>query len=268
MKLNNKGFSLVELLVVITILTIISVVAYQNFWWATDKAIASRKINDIWTIETALQQFKVDNGYYPMPLEYSPTNLWWYTWGTNKAYASNTITVAYNNAEITGLTNTWNIKWGWIVYWTWTQTADQIWAKWVIWLWDKFSKKYLSKDLYDPELWDISLTTEAKKMIEYGIWRYVYAIYAQPKLPASWNISKATWSYYNIATTLKKKTWEWYESYIAWDYDNNSCNTPTNCAETLIWDGNNFIVNKQEWNWSATTSSGQWIPYPITDFAN
>jgi len=29
--LNNKGFSLVELLVVITILAIISVVAYQNF---------------------------------------------------------------------------------------------------------------------------------------------------------------------------------------------------------------------------------------------
>jgi prepilin-type N-terminal cleavage/methylation domain-containing protein len=30
-KFNNKGFSLVELLVVITILAIISVVAYQNF---------------------------------------------------------------------------------------------------------------------------------------------------------------------------------------------------------------------------------------------
>jgi prepilin-type N-terminal cleavage/methylation domain-containing protein len=31
MKKNNYGFSLVELLVVITILAIISVVAYQNF---------------------------------------------------------------------------------------------------------------------------------------------------------------------------------------------------------------------------------------------
>jgi prepilin-type N-terminal cleavage/methylation domain-containing protein len=30
-KLNREGFSLVELLVVITILAIISVVAYQNF---------------------------------------------------------------------------------------------------------------------------------------------------------------------------------------------------------------------------------------------
>jgi prepilin-type N-terminal cleavage/methylation domain-containing protein len=38
--LTNKGFTLVELLVVITILAIISVVAYQSFGGATDKAIS------------------------------------------------------------------------------------------------------------------------------------------------------------------------------------------------------------------------------------
>ena len=47
-KINNKSwFTLVELLVVITILTIISVVAYQNFGGATDKAVAWRKVNDV-----------------------------------------------------------------------------------------------------------------------------------------------------------------------------------------------------------------------------
>jgi prepilin-type N-terminal cleavage/methylation domain-containing protein len=38
--LKNKAFTLVELLVVITILAIISVVAYQNFGGAVDKAVA------------------------------------------------------------------------------------------------------------------------------------------------------------------------------------------------------------------------------------
>lgn len=269
---NNKGFSLVELLVVITILAIISVVAYQNFGWATDKAIASRKINDIWTIETALQQFKVDNNYYPMPLDYSNTNLWWYSGATAtsswKAYASNTIKVEYDNVAVKSLTWITEIKWGWVVYWTWTNAWKQIWAKWVIWIWENFSKKYLSKDLYDPELWDIVLTWDGnKKMFEYWIGRYVYWVYAQPKVPSTWNITKTSWSYYNIAITLKKKSWEWYESYVAWDFDNNSCIDSNACPKTLIWDGETYIENWKEGLWNATTESNQWIPYPITDFA-
>lgn len=271
-KINNKGFSLVELLVVITILAIISVVAYQNFWGATDKAITSRKINDIWTIETALQQYKVDNNYYPMPLEYSTTNLWWYSWATAtsswKAYPSNTLKVDYDDQAIKALTGITNIKWGGVVYWTGWNIWKQIWAKWVIWLGENFSKKYLSKDLYDPELWDIVLTWDSnKKMIEYGIGRYVYAIYAQPKNYDTWNLRKTSGSYYNIAITLKKKSWEWYESYIAWDYDNYSCTTPEDCPETLIWDGEAFLKNWAPGLANSTIESNQWIPYPITDFA-
>ena len=66
MRKNIKWFTLVELLVVITILAIISVVAYQNFGWATDKANASRKISDVATIETSLQQYFVDNLQYDL----------------------------------------------------------------------------------------------------------------------------------------------------------------------------------------------------------
>ena len=52
MKNSKKWFTLVELLVVITILAIISVVAYQSFSWATDKANASRKLQDVTTIDS------------------------------------------------------------------------------------------------------------------------------------------------------------------------------------------------------------------------
>lgn len=56
----------------------------KNFGWATDKAIASRKKTDISTIETALQQFKSEKNYYPMPQDYNWTsNFWGYnSWAT------------------------------------------------------------------------------------------------------------------------------------------------------------------------------------------
>ncbi|MDR0772479.1 MAG: type II secretion system GspH family protein [Candidatus Peribacteria bacterium] len=72
----NKAFTLVELLVVITILAIISVVAYQSFGGATSKAISARKISDVATIESSLLQYKVDKNFYPKVDMYSATNMW------------------------------------------------------------------------------------------------------------------------------------------------------------------------------------------------
>ena len=101
MKLTqNKAFTLVELLVVITILAIISVVAYQNFGGAINKAVSGRKINDISTIETSLQQYYVDNNYYPPTDVYdATTNLWGYS-SSIEAKPSNMITVTYDGQEI------------------------------------------------------------------------------------------------------------------------------------------------------------------------
>lgn len=270
-KLNSKGFSLVELLVVITILAIISVVAYQNFGWATDKAISGRKVNDIWTIETALQQFKADNNYYPMPVAYdATTNLWWYTWAVT-ATPSNTIKVTYNWKEIASIVSA---AWGWRVYWTWlTNSWNQVWAKWVMWYTTDFTKKYLSKDLYDPEIWDVKIWANAK-MIDSWIGRYVYWIYAQPKIPANWNRQWTSWAYYNIATSIKKKDTESYESYIVWDYDKNSCEVSTDCPESLIWTASwmtspTSLANKSVQDLNKTTlDTNQWIPYPVKDFSN
>jgi general secretion pathway protein G len=94
-KLTNKAFTLVELLVVITILAIISVVAYQNFGSAVGKAISGRKISDVTTIETSLQQYKADNNFYPMVDEHSSTNIWGYKKDVT-AIQSNKIKVEMN----------------------------------------------------------------------------------------------------------------------------------------------------------------------------
>jgi len=252
---KNKAFTLVELLVVITILAIISVVAYQNFWWAVDKAISGRKISDVSTIETSLQQYRSSNNYYPPVWEYDAnTNMWWYTWSW-VASKSNPITVIYDGQEIWSLVS-WT--WWWIVYWSW---AVQIWAKWTIWKVDLW--KFLSKDLYDPEVWDLKINSWWT-MIDKWIWRYVYAVYKK----SYWWPNNQSWSNYNIAFTIKKE-WEeeWYVTKIVWDYDKTNYSVPADYPDTLIWpwDTVNNLIDWEEQDWPSNTND-YWVPYAVNDF--
>jgi len=262
MKNIKKAFTLVELLVVITILAIISVVAYQNFGWAVDKANAWRKISDVSTIETALQQYKADKNYYPPVDEYSDNNLWWYSW-TTTAQPSNTIKVIYNDQEINKILKN-NTKWGWKIFGSWTLSSTQIWSKWTIsqnTLW----KRYLTKDLYDPELWDIVEKSTNEKFIKKWIWRYVYAIYKK------WT-ANTRWNDYNIAYTIKKENSDKYITKISGSYDEKSCyEDKANCPKTLIGSWTVFLEDWDEQILNGgvidTTIPNQWIPYPVTDFS-
>ncbi len=65
----KKGFSLVELLVVITIIAILSVVAYTAVGGQTTKAKNSRRMQDLTTIQTALEIFFAEKGKYPDMLD-------------------------------------------------------------------------------------------------------------------------------------------------------------------------------------------------------
>lgn len=268
---KNKAFTLVELLVVITILAIISVVAYQNFGWAVDKAVSGRKISDVSTIESSLQQYKADNNFYPMVWELSNNNVWWYT-GTVNAETSNTIIASYIAWSEAIDTVTWNGGWK-VMY---TNGTQQIWAKWTI-SQNELTKRYLSKDLADPEISEIKTT--AWTLIDKWIWRYVYAVYKKPTW-TDWAWVNKKWTYYNIAYTIKK---DWTDSYITkivWDFDKESCFTNNSiCPNSLIWSGiwtsTGYLENNQElWIdllWSQLTnywanSNNQWIPYPVSDF--
>ena len=251
MKKNNKlWFTLVELLVVITILAIISVVAYQNFGWAVDKAVSGRKISDVSTIETALQQYKTDKNEYPTVDIYTwSVNLWWYK-SSDNALKTNTVKVQKNGDAIDWVLID-DCKWWWKVMWIDAFSLTQIWAKGTI-SQEKLWKQYLSKDLYDPELWDIKVWTWT--MINYWLWRYIYAVY---KNSTNWSSNNLTWNAYNMAYTIRK---DWSDSYvtkIVWDYDEKSCfNNSPNCPATLIWSWNDVLND-----WDET-----WIPYPVTDF--
>lgn len=66
----KKGFSLVELLVVITIMAILSVVAYQAFGGQTASARNARRTQDLSSIQSALEIFFIENGNrYPAQLD-------------------------------------------------------------------------------------------------------------------------------------------------------------------------------------------------------
>ena len=267
MNIKQKAFTLVELLVVITILAILSVVAYQSFGWATDKAQNVTKKANIANLKGTLENFYVSEHYYPMPQKKTLNNLWWYD-STLEKSTSNIIKVNYDDQEILSI-QTWatDTYWGWIIFASWS-TTKQIWAKWVIWTIWSFNKKYLKESIYDTQLWDIKLTWETdKKMIDYWIWKYTYAVYARKweahnQAIPSWNIQWNRWTYYELATTLKDIDWEWYKTFLTSNYSKDNFSNISDKVDSLIW----LKQDEKDLN-VATTVAEQWIPYPIDNFA-
>lgn len=256
MKKTLRWFTLVELLVVITILAIISVVAYQNFGGAVDKAVSGRKINDVSTIETALQQFKVDNNFYPATDVYNAsTNMWWYnSWSTSTP--SNTITVTYNGQEVNTIASA---NGGWKIIWVNTYSAKQIGAKWTI-SQATLGKRYLTKDLYDPEVGDVKVGWTAT-MIESWVGRYVYATFKKAPDATDWT-QNYNGTAYNIAFTIKKEWSDTFLTKIVGDYDEESCfDNKNDCPSNLIG-----LEDSSTQTW-ATNISNYGIPYWVTDFA-
>ena len=72
------GFTLVELIVVITILAILWAIAFISFWWQASSARDSNRVADITSISKSLEIFSVKTGYYPDP---SNPFLATYSWG-------------------------------------------------------------------------------------------------------------------------------------------------------------------------------------------
>lgn len=64
---NIKWFTLVELVVVITILAILSAVWFVAYTWQLADSRNAVRISDMWNIKMALKNHKFKNGSYPMP---------------------------------------------------------------------------------------------------------------------------------------------------------------------------------------------------------
>jgi general secretion pathway protein G len=62
---NHRGFTLLEVMVVIVILGILGSIVVPNLMGATDKAKIQKAVSDISNLETALKMYKLDNNNYP-----------------------------------------------------------------------------------------------------------------------------------------------------------------------------------------------------------
>ncbi len=67
--LNNRGFTLIELMVVIVILGILAGLIVPKIMDAPEKAKRSKARMQIESLETALKMYKLDNGVYPPSLQ-------------------------------------------------------------------------------------------------------------------------------------------------------------------------------------------------------
>ena len=65
MRLLTRGFTLVELMVVVTIMAILAAIVYANIGAASPKARDAERQADIRNLQTAIEQFKLKNGRYP-----------------------------------------------------------------------------------------------------------------------------------------------------------------------------------------------------------
>jgi general secretion pathway protein G len=63
--MKNKGFSLVELLVVMTIIMVLTVVGMINYGNANKKSRDAKRKSDLESVRVALEMYRQDNGSYP-----------------------------------------------------------------------------------------------------------------------------------------------------------------------------------------------------------
>ncbi len=78
-KTQNKGFTLVELIVVITILAILWTIAFISLQWYSKDARNSARVSDIKNTEKVLELFALERGKYPVPWNASDVTA---SWGT------------------------------------------------------------------------------------------------------------------------------------------------------------------------------------------
>lgn len=117
-------------------------------------------------------------------------------------------------------------------------------------------KEKLSQDLLDPALKDVKVGG-GQTFSDFGLGRYVYAIYAKTAVPASWNTGGNTATAFNLAATILDDQ-KGPITKISGDFDDKFSSCNGNCPVSLIGPGGATVNLKN--NDTANT------PFPINGF--
>jgi len=83
-KTNKQAFTLIELIVVITILAILWIIAFISLQWYSSQARDSTRLSDIQNIKKSLELFSLNTWKYPKPDDYHTMSyswdILWYQW--------------------------------------------------------------------------------------------------------------------------------------------------------------------------------------------
>lgn len=71
MKYKKKGFTLVEMLVVIAIIAILAAIAFGAFSSVQKNSRDTKRKSNLSTLQSALEQYHADQNYYPASLDLS-----------------------------------------------------------------------------------------------------------------------------------------------------------------------------------------------------
>ncbi len=183
---TKKAFTLVELIVVITILAILWTIAFISLQWYSRDARDTTRKSDVWSIETSLTLFETQRWFYPEPtlwvdITFSWSQVWnqWSVWDSvidnlsqlnKKPVDPLTLTeYAYSRLNTKKEFEVWaTLEW-WLTYnkspltqvsaaWTKLWTAYIRWDyNWIVAKVNTWSTTYV---LWVPTIisWDISLT--------------------------------------------------------------------------------------------------------------
>jgi len=97
MKKNINAFSIVELIIVVTILSILLTISYFSYMWYTNDAKNTVKVTDINRISEASELYQAKTGSFPIPdnkitIKYNWKSVW-YQWTVSDDFIKNVLEV-------------------------------------------------------------------------------------------------------------------------------------------------------------------------------
>lgn len=193
---EKHGFTLVELIVTITILAILATIAFISFQWYAKDSRNTVRINDIKIIQKAIEIFYAENLIYPTP------------------------------ASSTQVTYSWWLLWYQGYFWTWT--TFELWNMSKVPVDPLLSVEYSYSLLWRKNKYQLWLVYEWEYIANNNVFKKTYALSNTTAKPyVFWNydlldikVTTSTWCLNVTAPSLiiNNLPWDWVLTWSTYDF--------------------------------------------------